>query len=215
MALSTSPASPPSTESAYAVDALARFYAWHAPIYDWTRPFILRGRRRLLRALAVRPGEMVLDVGCGTGYSLARLVRRGASVAGIDCSPAMLARARRRVARSARPAAGVIFDERPYGSHADYAEQADAIVFSYSLSMIPPFAEAVVRAQADLRPGGRVGVVDFLAADNRWAERWLTANHVHLGEERLRLLQQTFPRHRVEVRRGVAWRYFLFQACGE
>jgi ubiquinone/menaquinone biosynthesis C-methylase UbiE len=45
----------------------------------------------------VRPGDRVLEIGCGTGTLALMMARRGASVVGIDASPRMLAEARRKV----------------------------------------------------------------------------------------------------------------------
>ena len=98
---STSPASPrPSDETArFGLEALDGFYRLHASIYDWTRPFLLLGRASAVRALALRPAERVLDVGCGTGWSLPRLVARGAQVVGIEPSAPMRRQAAARLER--------------------------------------------------------------------------------------------------------------------
>ncbi len=206
MAHSTSPASLLLEAERFGLPALERFYRFHARIYDWTRPLLLFGRRRVLRGLDVRPGHRVLDVGSGTGLGLERMLRVGAQVVGIEPSAAMRERARQRVARLQRDFS---LDERPYGSHADYAGAVDRVLFSYSLAMIPPFEDALRSAHRDLRGRGRVGVVDFLDAEplTGWA---LRRSHVRLGPERLAALRDLFPRHRLEVRHGLSWRYFLF-----
>jgi SAM-dependent methyltransferase len=212
MAPSTSPASSLLSErdARLGLDALSRFYRLHAALYDWTRPLLLFGRREAVRALGLRPGERVLDVGCGTGYSLPRLHARGARVVGIEPSEPMRRRAARRLERHGL--AGVVdLDPRPYATHADYAGRADAILFSYSLSMIPPFQAAVERAATDLAPGGRLSVVDFLDA---WGPVGfgLRRSHVSLGHARLSLLRRSFPRHSLEVCRAGLWSYYLFAA---
>ncbi len=53
-----------------------------------------------VKRLALQPGDAVIDLGCGTGLSLPLLVDAvgpGGQVIGVDASPHMLARARRRV----------------------------------------------------------------------------------------------------------------------
>jgi S-adenosylmethionine-diacylgycerolhomoserine-N-methlytransferase len=207
MPLSTSRASPPPAE-AFGLDALARFYRRHARLYDWTRPLLLFGRAAAVRALDPRPGSTVLDVGCGTGFSLPLLAASGATVVGIEPSPAMRARAAARITRQGL-AEMVALDPRPYGTHGDYDGRADRILFSYSLSMIPPFAEVLSRARIDLRLGGRLVVVDFLDAlpPVSWG---LRASHVFLDAHRVSALRDTFPRHQLQVHRTFRWRWFLF-----
>ncbi len=210
MAPSTSPASRPPSEPAdrFGLAALDGFYRLHAPVYDWTRPLLLLGRRSAVRALDLRPGERVLDVGCGTGYNLPRLFAHGARVVGIEPSLPMRRLAERRLERHALTGK-VELDARPYGTHADYADAAHATVFSYSLSMIPPFELVLERALLDLRRGGRIAVVDFLDA---WGPVGfgLRQSHVALGRDRLRALEQAFPRHRCTIRTTGLWSYFLF-----
>jgi S-adenosylmethionine-diacylgycerolhomoserine-N-methlytransferase len=198
----------PEEAARFGLDALDAFYRFHAAIYDWTRPLLLFGRREAVRALSLWPGERVLDIGCGTGWSLPRLFARGARVVGIEPSAPMRRRAAVRLERLGL--SGVVdLDPRPYGSHAEYEGGADAVLFSYSLSMIPPYEEVLDRARADLRPGGRIAVVDFLDAWGPVAFG-LRRSHVRLGEARLAALRRLFPRRGVSVRSVGLWRYFLF-----
>jgi S-adenosylmethionine-diacylgycerolhomoserine-N-methlytransferase len=207
MAPSTSPASPPPAE-AFGLDALTRFYRFHARVYDWTRPLLLFGRRAAVTALAPRARDTVLDVGCGTGWSIPLLAASGASVVGIEPSPSMRRRAETRIARHGL-GDRVRLDPRPYGTHRDYEGTADRILFSYSLSMVPPFREVLEQAARDLRRGGRIAAVDFL--DARPPVSWgLRASHVRLGGERLEALRLHFPEHVVTLRSVFFWRFFLF-----
>ena len=76
-----------------------------ASLYDWE----YRRRKEdvaFYRMLADEQGGPVLDLGCGSGRVLAPLLRDGHDVVGLDLSPAMLARAARRVARLGRARAG-------------------------------------------------------------------------------------------------------------
>ena len=73
--------------------------------YDrrWSR-YIEASTAATLRRIPVDAGERLLDVGCGTGLLLARLVGRSpfGELTGVDLSPGMVAQARRRLPGSVR-----------------------------------------------------------------------------------------------------------------
>lgn len=68
---------------------------WDANAYDSRFGFVNRYGRDLLGLLDPRPGEDVLDLGCGTGHHAAEIAALGAHVVGLDSDPQMLAKARR------------------------------------------------------------------------------------------------------------------------
>jgi SAM-dependent methyltransferase len=78
-------------------------YQRRAAQYDQTCGPTWPIRMRTIGALALQPGERVLDVGCGTGLSLPMLVDAVGStgvVFGFDQSPAMFAQAKARCVKS-------------------------------------------------------------------------------------------------------------------
>ena len=56
---------------------------------------------RLVQLLAVAPGDIVLDIGCASGYSSAVLARLCSTVVALECDPALAETARRNLARAA------------------------------------------------------------------------------------------------------------------
>lgn len=79
-----------------------RLYRLNAPIYDLVARAFAGIRTAALSKLAPRPGEIILDLACGTGLSF-DLIEAGIGqeglIIGVDQSPEMLDRARRRVVR--------------------------------------------------------------------------------------------------------------------
>jgi SAM-dependent methyltransferase len=117
--------------------------------------------RRLLALLAPGPGEVVVDVACGTGGpGLWTVQQAGASLIGIDPSPAGLAAARQRAARTgldgrSRFELGSFEHTQLPGSSADVVMSIEA--FQYA-----PDKRAGLREFARiLRPGGRLGLICF------------------------------------------------------
>ncbi len=141
-------------------------YGFHRHIYDFTRRFYLLGRDRLVRNLAPPSGGTVIEVGCGTARNLIVAAKRwpDARFHGFDISEAMLDTARRSVAKHglvgkitlAQGDAGRFDTDALFG-----LEKVDRIFMSYTLSMIPPWQEAIAQAAASLAPGGSLHIVDF------------------------------------------------------
>ncbi len=191
--LGRTPAASPTkaTDHAALMDGVYR-YTRH--VYDATRRFYLLGRDTLLKRLSreLRPHDRVLEVGCGTARNLILLAQRRPDLQlfGLDASQQMLDTAQHKVTRAGlerrillRQGLAEQLDPRRFETLK--ADRFDAIFFSYSLSMIPPWREAITAAEHCLVVGRRLYVVDFhdqadLPAAFRWALRhWLSLFHVH------------------------------------
>lgn len=160
-----------------------RMYRPQTLVYDLTRKYYLLGRDRLIDGLDARPGEIVLEVGCGTGRNLVRTGRRypGVALLGVDAAAPMLATARRALRRHrltgrARLARGVA-ERLDLEALFRLARPVDHVVVSYTLSMVDDPAAAIGAAVAVLRPGGRLHLVDFGdgAGLPAWARHLLAA----------------------------------------
>jgi S-adenosylmethionine-diacylgycerolhomoserine-N-methlytransferase len=169
-------------------------------IYDFTRKYYLFGRDRLIRELELRPGEKLVEIGCGTARNLIKIARRypGTQMFGLDASHEMLKTAADSVSRAG-------LDSRIRLVHG-YAENLspemfgdtgafDRAVFSYSLSMIPDWRAALRAAGASLAENGRIHVVDFGdltgmgALGARGLRAWLGLFHVEPRTEVLHGLE--------------------------
>ncbi|HEV2197697.1 MAG TPA: methyltransferase domain-containing protein [Candidatus Acidoferrum sp.] len=69
---------------------------WNAAEYDAKHAFVYEKAKGLVELLAPKPGERVLDLGCGTGALTAEIAARGAEVLGVDRSEEMIAQARKK-----------------------------------------------------------------------------------------------------------------------
>lgn len=147
----------------------------HAPVfYDLAVQLMTLGRERafrerLLGLAHLKPGESVLDVGCGTG-TLAIVARRhvgpAGDVAGIDASPEMLARAERKAKRAG---AAVLFKRATAQALPFPDAQFDAVFATVMFHHLPRKGreECAGEMRRVMKPGGRVLVVDFVAPVQR------------------------------------------------
>ncbi|WP_372526253.1 class I SAM-dependent methyltransferase [Piscinibacter sp.] len=123
-------------------------------------------RHKAISRLGLQRGEVVLDVGCGTGLSLA-LLRRGIGakgrIIGIEQSPEMIGKARERVAQNRWNNVTLLCS--PVET-ADIPELADAALFHFTHDILrrPEAVDNVVR---HLKPGAHV-----VASGLKWAGTW-------------------------------------------
>jgi ubiquinone/menaquinone biosynthesis C-methylase UbiE len=137
---------------------------WFLPLYD---PFVKllggeRVRRALLEQAALRSGQAVLDIGCGTGTSVVLLKQShpDVRVVGLDPDPKALARAARKADRLSLS----VELHQGFADRLPYPEASfDRVLSSFMFHHLPaeekePTLREVRRV---LRPGGSFHMVDF------------------------------------------------------
>jgi trans-aconitate methyltransferase len=67
---------------------------WDAQRYQSQHSYVFKHGEGLVDLLDPKPGERILDLGCGSGQLTARIAEAGATVIGMDLSPDMIAQAR-------------------------------------------------------------------------------------------------------------------------
>jgi SAM-dependent methyltransferase len=110
--------------------------------------------------LALRPGQRLLDVGCGLGdAALALSLDLGAhgEVVGVDGSEVMLAEARVRAARATCRTRFVLGDA---GALSEADDSFDAVRSERMLQWVPDPGRAVAEMARVVRPGGLVCLID-------------------------------------------------------
>lgn len=118
---------------------------WNPVVYAKNARFVSELGQPVVELLAPRPGERILDLGCGDGVLTRRLADLGCDLVGVDSSAAQIEAAR---------ALGL--DARVIDGHAlDFGPEFDAVFSNAALHWMrdaPPVLAGVFRA---LRPGGR------------------------------------------------------------
>ena len=106
---------------------------------------------KLLDALDVQPGELVLDIGCGLGYSAAVIARLGETVVAVEEDETLAAEAQRLLSEEGVDNAVVVVGKLTEGSakNAPY----DVITVEGGVEAMP---EAIL---SQLKDGGRIGAV--------------------------------------------------------
>jgi arsenite methyltransferase len=148
-------------------------------------PDVLEQRRITRAALALRPGEHVLDIGSGPGFLAAEMaedVGPDGRVDGVDPSDSMLALSARRDTAARFQAGGALDLPFPDTSF-------DAAVSTQVLEYVEDVAAALAEARRVMRPGGRLLVLDtdwdsivWHSSDDERMARVLEAWKEHLAD---------------------------------
>jgi phosphatidylethanolamine/phosphatidyl-N-methylethanolamine N-methyltransferase len=163
-------------------------YQHLAPLYDTLYGSLLQpGRRSAMAHLAPRPGESILEVGVGTGFSL-RAYPTSCRVVGIDLSAAMLVRA---AGRQRTHGLAHVSLCRMDATRLGFADgRFDAVYAPYCINVVPDPLRVVREMRRVCRDGGRIVLLNHFEdlstpgdAASRLAGRiavWFTGVNRHL-----------------------------------
>jgi ubiquinone/menaquinone biosynthesis C-methylase UbiE len=130
------------------------------PFFEWLL-FLPRGlRKQTVDCLGLKAGDRVLEVGCGTGRNfpyLCKAVGPSGRVYGVDLSAGMLQKVE--LLRQQHGWSNVSLTQ---GDAADFCapEPLDGVLFSLSFNTMPHHTEVLRQAWRQLRPGGRLVIMD-------------------------------------------------------
>lgn len=198
-------------------ERLEAFYSGQRDAYDSFRRRLLHGRERLMELLPLpSSGGTLIDMGGGTGSNLEALGARIESLekaSVLDLCPSLLQVARERIAQKGWSNVDVIHGD---ATRHQPPQPVDVVTFSYSLTMIPDWFEAVAHAWSILKPGGVIGVVDFYVP-RKWPDAgrkkgsgftrsfwptWFGYDNVFLSSDHLPFLSRRFDPVVVEEQQG-------------
>jgi arsenite methyltransferase len=159
----------------------------------YTTPDVIEQRRVVRIALALRPGDRVLDVGVGPGLLAAEMadeVGPEGRVCGIDISDSMLAIAASRADITRGPT--IELEPGSAGRIPHGAESFDVVVSTQVFEYVDDVAGALDEVRRVLRPAGRVVLLDtdwgsivWRSSDDERMARVLTAFEEHLEDPHL------------------------------
>ena len=121
---------------------------WNSELYQSSHSFVWQYGRDLLILLNAKPGERILDVGCGTGQLTSEITQFGAEVVGIDSSPDMIATARKNFPQLQFEVADV--------TALTFANEFDVVVSNAALHWVRDQPSAIASIARALKPHGRL-----------------------------------------------------------
>jgi len=161
---------------------LVEVYRKRAKRYDFTAQlYYLMGfrewayREKAVKALDLKHGDTVVEIGCGTGLNFSLLeneIGREGKIVGVDLTDAMLAGAWERVRRNGWSNVELVQSD---AATFTFPRAVDGIISTFALTHVAEY-EKVIRAGSEaLKPGERFVILDFKMPSN-WISRlapWL------------------------------------------
>ena len=122
--------------------------SWNSELYQSSHSFVWQYGRDLLVLLNAKPGERILDVGCGTGQLTAEITQFGAEVVGIDASPEMISTAQENFPH--------VRFEVADAANLTYTEEFDVVISNAALHWVRDQGGAIASIARAMKHGGRL-----------------------------------------------------------
>jgi len=146
-------------------------YSLLSRLYDYSvKENFCNYRGQTVKALGLEPGNVVVDIACGTGLNFEHILEAigpQGTLIGVDFSTAMLARAQDKIDANGWQNVHLLHKDASEVSQADLDSltgqsglQADAVLCTLGLCVIPGWEEAFNRSYDLLRKDGRYAIMD-------------------------------------------------------
>jgi len=180
-------------------------------------------RKEAVKLLKLERGDLVVDIGCGTGLNFALLqeaIGPEGRIIGVDLTDAMLDQARQRVAEHGWKNVELVQSD---ATQYVFPTQVDSIISTFALTFVPDCERVIQNGCRALAPGRQWVVLD-MAWPNGWPLWWrhllfflpsygITADVIQ--RRPWQTIKRTMDRHLVHVTRKQFWMGFFYLASGE
>ena len=153
------------TEIQSTYQKISRRYDWHMKAYNMVGIRIAEYRKHAVGLLNLKPGDRVVDLGCGTGLSFPHIMERigpEGQLIGVDMTTGMLACARERSDRAGWHNVELVQSE--IGSY-KFPEEIDAVISTGVMGYVPEYDRVIQGAAQALTSDGRLVIVDAKQPD--------------------------------------------------
>ncbi|MEZ4667740.1 MAG: class I SAM-dependent methyltransferase [Anaerolineae bacterium] len=179
-------------------------------------------RKEAVRTLNLKRGDLVVDIGCGTGLNfmlLQEVVGSEGKIIGVDLTDAMLDQARQRITEHGWTNVELVQSD---AAQYTFPERIDGIISVFALSFIPDSARVIQNGSKALSPGRKWVVLDMVWPDGLpvwlryglfFLSSWGITNDV-IQRRPWKMVWQTMEQHLIEGQRKSFWMGFFYLASG-
>ena len=186
-------------------ERMIKHFKFHSKIYDISRwPFLFK-REEAIEALKLEPGMTVAEIGCGTGLNFSSILRRignNGILIGLDYSQEMLTKSKKKIEKFKWQNVRLLCED---AENYNLSIKFNAILYSYSISMVSDWKSSVMSSINHLKEGGRLVILDFYDFQGlgKVCERgitwWLNKNHVSVKRNYEEFLSSVFTNLELKI----------------
>jgi phosphatidylethanolamine/phosphatidyl-N-methylethanolamine N-methyltransferase len=164
------------------VAEIQRIYAYYSRVYDFIfKRWFLPRQQHAIQALDISPGQRVLDVGVGTGFSLP-LYPQDAQVVGIDLSSKMLREAHKKVLRERLAHVDLMEMDAAHLAFPD--STFDFVIVAFVISVVPDPIQVLAEIKRVSKPEGQIVIINHFQSQNKimaQLEKWVSPLCTKIG----------------------------------
>lgn len=191
-------------------------------VFAWFGFSISGWRKQAISALNLKPGDTVVDIGCGTGLNfplLYQAVTSSGKIIAVDLSEAMLDQARQAIAANQWNNIQLVCSD---AAQFEFPSKVDAVVSAYTLTLVPDCERVISNASTALVPGGHLVILDM--AWPKYCPLWwrhvlfflrsygVTADILH--RRPWKIVQKSMKELLQDFSQKQFWFGFFYLACG-